>query len=668
MPRVDFLQGEVRLSTIKKHVTKGGLGSRYKLRGDFDIQVDASITFLDGRVDVDQVLMFLVEDESTGSQATIGVSKHKGRPPAVYSWCHKGERRSKPKVERAGDFNGGLRITREGRRIKTFLRKSSTSSWRRFESFSGMDGDVAVGLVVMNLAQKRKFTGKEIVVVEFDNFLINAAQSIVPEVQVSAEVPEPTGCDKAHHYLLKGKITDNKKAALNAYLKAIMLCPGYIRPYELAGNLYREQGQKDRAIRYFEKAADLGTANYKLYYLLAKLLFEKGDLDGASRHLKTSLRIRGDYAKALDLEKSLQEMGDTEGPTIVLYEPSTKRGLSLVQKQENLTVRGLATDKSGVAWVRINDQAASLGENGNFLKDIPIRVGENTIVVKAADKNGNESSISVTVKGEEYMLPPLARIDTPEQAEKLYGSSYAVVIGINQYDIWPALEFAVADAEAVKKMFEATGFDEVFLILDKEATQRRILTELFEALPQRVKRNDRVVFYFAGHGQTEDLPEGGKQGYIIPVDAGLDDFTATAISMEQIRSLSRRIPAKHILYVMDSCYSGLGLNRSVGLSSKISDYLRKIGSMRAVQIITAGGKGEQVQEKGGHGLFTTHLLEALGGKADLNKDNVVTGTELGAYLRPTVSNASNQAQTPLYGRLEGEGEFLFFVKTSSPRN
>jgi hypothetical protein len=35
--------------------------------------------------------------------------------------------------------------------------------------------------------------------------------------------------------------------------------------------------------------------------------------------------------------------------------------------------------------------------------------------------------------------------------------------------------------------------------------------------------------------------------------------------------------------------------------------------------------------------------------------------ELGAYLRPAVSNASGQEQTPLYGRLEGKGEFLFFV-------
>jgi uncharacterized caspase-like protein len=170
------------------------------------------------------------------------------------------------------------------------------------------------------------------------------------------------------------------------------------------------------------------------------------------------------------------------------------------------------------------------------------------------------------------------------------------------------------------------------------------------------------LFYFAGHGQTEDLPGGGKKGYIIPVDAETDSYASTAVSMEQIRSLSSRIAAKHIFYVMDCCYSGLGLNRSAGVWPGISDYLRKVSAMRVVQIITAGGQGEQVQEREGHGLFTSYFLEAIEGEADLNKDNVVTGTELGAYLRPTVSNASRQTQTPLFGRLEGEGEFLFFVK------
>jgi len=67
----------------------------------------------------------------------------------------------------------------------------------------------------------------------------------------------------------------------------------------------------------------------------------------------------------------------------------------------------------------------------------------------------------------------------------------------------------------------------------------------------------------------------------------------------------------------------------VGFHPRSVIILRKISSMRVVQIITAGGKGEQVQEKEGHGLFTTYFLQALEGEADFNKDNVVTGTELG---------------------------------------
>ncbi len=468
-------------------------------------------------------------------------------------------------------------------------------------------------------------------------------------------------CDKAPHFLWKGQFTSQKERALQFYIEAITLCPGFIRPYELAGNLYRKKGQHEKAIEFFTKAAELGTTNYKLYYLLADLLFQKGDLDDANRYIEKSLSIKEDYPKALALKEKIQKANDRDGPRIILYEPSTRRGIKVVHKRINISVRGLATDKSGIAWVKVNQLDALVDEHGNFLKDVSIQIGSNTIIVEAADRRGNQSSISVAVQGEEYTLPTTSVIESHSQVRELYGTSFAIVIGINNYEKWPSLEFAVADARAIKKKLEQTGFDQVTVILDKEATQRRILTELFHELPQKVGRNDRVIFYFAGHGQTEDLANGGKRGYIIPVDADNADYSATAISMEQIRGLSSRIPAKHLLYIMDSCYSGLGLSRSSGVSPKVSDYIRKVSTMRAVQIITAGGKGEQVQEKAGHGLFTTYFLRALNGEADINRDNVVTGTELGAYLRPAVSNASQQSQTPLYGRLEGEGEFLFFI-------
>ena len=471
-----------------------------------------------------------------------------------------------------------------------------------------------------------------------------------------------TDCNKAPHFLWKGRLEPDKDQAHINFQKAIEYCPGYIRPYELVGNWYRKEGRIDEAVENFTKAADLGTANYKLYYLLASLMLQKGDLDAASHNIKKSLSIRSDYPKAVKLNEEIEGTIDNEGPKIILYEPSTRRGMKLVKTFENLTVRGLATDKSGVAWIKINQKETPLDERGNFLKDIPIKLGKNTILVEAADSLGNRAQISIDIEGEAYALPPLTRVESTTQKEALYGKSYAVVIGINQYEKWPGLEFAVADAKAIKNTLQQTGFDNITLITNKEATQRRILTELFHNLPEKVGRNDRVLFYFAGHGQTQDLPEGGKKGFIIPVDAELDGYASSSISMEQIRSLSSKIAAKHIIFIMDSCYSGLGLNRSAGVWPGISDYLRKVSSMRVVQIITAGGQGEQVQEKDGHGLFTSYFLKALEGEADLDKDRVVTGTELGAYLRPIVSNASRQSQTPLFGRLEGEGEFLFFVK------
>jgi hypothetical protein len=247
------------------------------------------------------------------------------------------------------------------------------------------------------------------------------------------------------------------------------------------------------------------------------------------------------------------------------------------------------------------------------------------------------------------------------KAGSFYNKSWAIVIGIDKYDICPPLEYAVSDAKAVAKTLRAIGFDEVIEILDKEATREHILTVLGSELPKKVGPEDRVLIFFAGHGQTESLPDGKEQGYIIPVDGDISNYFTTAISMQQVREISERVPAKHILYVMDACYSGQGFTRAIGVEPAINGYLQKITSMRSVQMITAGGKREQVVELQGHGLFTRYFLRGLEGEADRDNDQVVTASELGAYLMPQVSRASDNQQTPQYGRLEGEGEVVFTV-------
>ncbi|HOW43479.1 MAG TPA: caspase family protein [Candidatus Omnitrophota bacterium] len=247
------------------------------------------------------------------------------------------------------------------------------------------------------------------------------------------------------------------------------------------------------------------------------------------------------------------------------------------------------------------------------------------------------------------------------QAGSFYNKSWAIVIGINRYNVWPPLEYAVRDAQAVAQKLREIGFEKVIEILDKEATRERILTVLGSELPKSVGSQDRVLIFFAGHGQTESLPDGREQGYVIPVDGDITNYFTTAISMQQMREISGRIPAKHILYVMDACYSGQGFTRAFGVEPSINGYLQKITALRSVQMITAGGKKEQVVESQGHGLFTHYFLRGLDGEADRDNDKVVTASELGAYLMPQVSRASGNLQTPQYGRLDGEGEVVFTV-------
>ncbi|MDB5804229.1 MAG: polysaccharide deacetylase [Betaproteobacteria bacterium] len=249
-------------------------------------------------------------------------------------------------------------------------------------------------------------------------------------------------------------------------------------------------------------------------------------------------------------------------------------------------------------------------------------------------------------------------------SEPLYRESYAVIIGIDDYNAWPKLRYATHDAGSIKDVLvQKYGFKEpnVTLLTNKQATRENIMAALGNTLAdaRRVKREDRVFVFFAGHGATRRLPSGRDLGYIIPVDAAADNFTQ-AISMTQLQDIAEAIPAKHLLFVMDSCYSGLALTRGGGRADG-NVYARELAKRGARQMFTAGGADEQVADNGpnGHSIFTWTLLQGLEGKADLNGDGIITASELAAHVSPIVSTLSRQ--TPAFGNLVGSegGDMIF---------
>lgn len=241
-----------------------------------------------------------------------------------------------------------------------------------------------------------------------------------------------------------------------------------------------------------------------------------------------------------------------------------------------------------------------------------------------------------------------------------YGKRYAVVIGINSYQHshWPKLSYAQKDAAGFCALLKELGFT-VYPLYDANASRAKIVSLLEDDLAPSLAANDAILFFFAGHGTTRRYND-EDFGYIVPYDA--TNKASTLISMEELRTLSAKMSrAKHQAFIMDCCYGGqLGV-RGVKVPENAPNYLREVGTRVARQILTAGGKNQQVADggPGGHSIFTGYLLKGIQqGLADFNKDSWITFSELVAYITPA---ATSRLQTPGFAMLPGheQGEFLF---------
>ena len=253
------------------------------------------------------------------------------------------------------------------------------------------------------------------------------------------------------------------------------------------------------------------------------------------------------------------------------------------------------------------------------------------------------------------------------QSNISYENSWGVVVGINDYknDDIPDLIYATDDAQDIREMLiEYYGFppENIAILLNEEATAFNIKKQI-SGLAKKTKENDRIVIFYAGHGMTEDLPGGGEAGYLVPYDGDLEDLYLSSIPMKELKNLSDRFDARHVLFLVDACYGGLAAVGTRGLSSKIPGYYDKVFRGKARQIITAGGKGETVIEKAewGHSAFTRNVLRGLEDwMADLDNDGYITGEELGMYLKRNVTEDSELHQTPTVARFStDQGEFMF---------
>ena len=213
-----------------------------------------------------------------------------------------------------------------------------------------------------------------------------------------------------------------------------------------------------------------------------------------------------------------------------------------------------------------------------------------------------------------------------------YNKSYAVVVGISQYSGgFSNLLSARKDAERMKNfLINEAGFDYVHLLTEEKVTARRLQQIMVDEIPREVKKNDRFLFYWSGHGESVTR-NNNTIGYLPFRQSRVGKF-GEMLRMTSLKQWDEGLEAKQTLYLLDACFSGLA---GFDVKSNVGDQTLKQMAKPSRQILTAGLPHEKTiaGAKFNGSLFTTAVIDGLRGDADLSsrrhpKDGIISMSEL----------------------------------------
>ncbi|MFN0202295.1 MAG: caspase domain-containing protein [Bacteroidia bacterium] len=236
------------------------------------------------------------------------------------------------------------------------------------------------------------------------------------------------------------------------------------------------------------------------------------------------------------------------------------------------------------------------------------------------------------------------------------GNNHLFVIGIDAYKngITP-LNNCVRDAKRFAQVLtEKYHFQPPQTLYNEDATLENIIENL-ATYTAKLTEHDNLVICYSGHGYLKD-----GVGYLVPVDAKKEKVFGL-LNNEQIKSYIKNCKAKHIVFIVDSCYSGSFLLKDKDFT-ELKGFSREVVKYPSRWVLAAG-RIEKVAdgEYGKHSPFATTLLTFL----EKNTDQPFCISELAQYVKTVTSHNANQ--TPIAGVLKDTndlgGEFVFV-----PRN
>jgi hypothetical protein len=191
----------------------------------------------------------------------------------------------------------------------------------------------------------------------------------------------------------------------------------------------------------------------------------------------------------------------------------------------------------------------------------------------------------------------------------------------------------VNDAHSVKTVLErnsdgAVNFD-VKLLSGTGPTNAVTRAELKEAVRALFgDDNEIALFYFAGHGYIESTG-----GYLCGTDCQTGD---DGLALGDVLALANKSKARNKVILLDSCHSGVaGSNLMAPQTAELTE---------GMTILTASTAEQYATEENGRGVFTTLLVDALGGAAG----NLVGAVTPGSVYAHIDQSLGSWEQRPVF--------------------
>lgn len=426
---------------------------------------------------------------------------------------------------------------------------------------------------------------------------------------------------------------------------------------------------------------------------LAALRAERADAEATARRAeqleaevaRLDRALATASARAAELDRAVEEAkaeaarmaveaappADAPPPVIELIDPTLTRtrGVQVVAATGTIaaadgattsvrSIIGRVTAPAGLFSLLANGSAVPVDEGGLFRTDVTLGKEPTLLSIVAVDRLGRKT-------GFEVELAAAKRSPRPDRAADRidFGRYFALIVGNDDYAHLADLASARRDAQALARLLEEEYGFRTKLALD--GTRYELLSALNE-LRETLTEDDNLLIYYAGHGELDPQIQ---RGYWLPVDAERTN-PANWISTSTITDYLSVLPARHVMVIADSCYSG-ALTRSgiARLETGMSDEARRrwLETMRGKRSRTALSSGglQPVLDAGGggHSVFARALLDVLS-----EQEGVLEGRRLYLEIAARVTDSAARAggdQVPEYApvRFAGhEGGDFFFVR------